>query len=613
VRNDSKKETQAIAKAGAQRKTTAQRLKDSEVKYRRLFEAAQDGILILNGDTGHIIDANPFITDLLGYTRTEVVGKHLWEIGAFKDIDASKIAYTELQQKNHIRYNYLPLETKNKRLIDIEFVSNAYQVDGSRIIQCNIRDVTEHMKLNLLLQQKSEQSEKRYHSLFDNMLNGFAYCRMLFDGDQPQDFIYLDVNGSFEKQIGLKNVVGKKVSEVIPGLKESSPELFETYARVALTGQSERFEFYVPQLDIWLDISVYSSEREYFIAVFDNITERKRSEQTLKESERRYRLLAENTVDVIWAVDLNMRPTYMSPSINKLLGYSIEEAMANPMEEVYAPASFEVAMKAFEEELAIERMEHKDPSRSRILELALKRKDGSLVPVEVNFTFIRDSDGQPIGILAVARNIAERKHAEEERRQSTEKLIIAMEATIEAMALTVKMRDQYTAGHQRRVTKLAIAIAEEIGLPKDEIDGIRLAGIVHDIGKINVPAEILSKPGQLSEMEFGLIKAHPQIGYDILKTVEFPWPIATGVLQHHERMNGSGYPAGLSGEDIILEARILAVADVVEAMSSHRPYRPALGIDRALEEITNNKGILYDADVVDACLRLFTEKGFEFE
>ena len=175
MRNVSKKETQAIAKAGARRKTTAQRLKDSELKYRRLFEAAQDGILILNGDTGHIIDANPFVTDLLGYTRTELLGKHLWEIGAFKDIDASKIAYAELQQKNYIRYNYLPLETKDKRLIDVEFVSNAYQVDGSRIIQCNIRDVTEHTKLDLLLRQKGEQSEEKHRILFETMVQGVVY------------------------------------------------------------------------------------------------------------------------------------------------------------------------------------------------------------------------------------------------------------------------------------------------------------------------------------------------------------------------------------------------------------------------------------------------------
>jgi putative nucleotidyltransferase with HDIG domain len=174
------------------------------------------------------------------------------------------------------------------------------------------------------------------------------------------------------------------------------------------------------------------------------------------------------------------------------------------------------------------------------------------------------------------------------------------------------MRDPYTAGHQQRVTQLAVAIATEMGLPTEQIDGIRVIGTLHDVGKICIPAEILSKPGKLTKVEFTIIKIHSQAGYNILKTVEFPWPVAKIVLQHHERMNGSGYPKGLRGEDILLESRILAVADVVEAMSSHRPYRPALGTHKALEEIEQNSGVLYDADVADACLRLFREKGFQF-
>ena len=171
----------------------------------------------------------------------------------------------------------------------------------------------------------------------------------------------------------------------------------------------------------------------------------------------------------------------------------------------------------------------------------------------------------------------------------------------------------HTSGHQKRVSNLARVIAQEMGLSKDTTDNIRMAGIIHDIGKISVPAEILSKPTKLSNMEFGLIKVHPQIAYDILKGVELPYPIAQTVLQHHERLDGSGYPQGLKGENIILEARILAVADVIEAMASHRPYRPALGIDAALNEIEQNKGALYDTEVVDACLKLFKEKGFQLE
>jgi PAS domain S-box-containing protein/putative nucleotidyltransferase with HDIG domain len=201
------------------------------------------------------------------------------------------------------------------------------------------------------------------------------------------------------------------------------------------------------------------------------------------------------------------------------------------------------------------------------------------------------------------------------RKEHEQHLIIlreGLEQSIQTIANTVEARDPYTAGHQQRVSELAVAIAREMHLPAEQINGIHLAAIIHDLGKIHVPAEILAKPGRLSEIEYALIKQHPQEGYEILKDVKFPWPIADIVLQHHERMDGSGYPQGLKGDAILLEARIMAVADVVEAMSSHRPYRPGLGIDAALNEIEKNKGALYDVKVVDACLKIFNEGLFKF-
>jgi len=214
---------------------------------------------------------------------------------------------------------------------------------------------------------------------------------------------------------------------------------------------------------------------------------------------------------------------------------------------------------------------------------------------------------------AVQRELVERKRAEEELKDNLERLRKTLGGTIKAIASTVEIRDPYTAGHQRRVANLARAIATEMGLSKDQIDGIRMAGVTHDIGKISIPAEILSKPIKLNALEIGLIREHPQIAYNVLKEIDFPWPVADIVLQHHERTDGSGYPQGLSGDEIILEARILAVADVVEAMASFRPYRPARGLDKALEEISQNRGVLYDAEVVDVCLKLFAEEKFKFE
>jgi len=198
-------------------------------------------------------------------------------------------------------------------------------------------------------------------------------------------------------------------------------------------------------------------------------------------------------------------------------------------------------------------------------------------------------------------------------RDSYESLQKILDGIIKAMARVVETRDPYTAGHQERVARLATAIADEMGWNSERINVIRIASIMHDLGKIYVPAEILTKPDKLSPIEFEIIKTHPAVGYDILKEIEFPWPVAEIIHQHHERVNGSGYPRGLKSDDIMMESKILCVADVVEAMASHRPYRPGHGIDAALEEVSKNRGVLFDSLVVDACVRIFREKGFKLQ
>jgi len=215
---------------------------------------------------------------------------------------------------------------------------------------------------------------------------------------------------------------------------------------------------------------------------------------------------------------------------------------------------------------------------------------------------------------AQARQVmSEHKHLREELRNRTNHLQETFFATVNALATTIEMKDPYIAAHQRWVTRLACAIASEMGLTGEQITGLRMAGLIHDIGKINVPTELLIKPGRLTAIEYEAIKIHPQSGYEIVKEIQFPWPIAHIVLQHHERMDGSGYPHGISNSEILLEARILAVADVVESMSSHRPYRNAHGIEIALKEVSKNKDVLYDRPAVEACVRVFREKGFTFE
>jgi PAS domain S-box-containing protein len=242
----------------------------------------------------------------------------------------------------------------------------------------------------------------------------------------------------------------------------------------------------------------------------------------------------------------------------------------------------------------------------RNYETQLYRKDGSIIWISMTMHAVRDEKGQVLYYEGMDEDITDRK-------ENVERMRKALGATVQAIAMIVETRDPYTAGHQRRVADLARSIATEMKLPVDQIDGIRMAAAIHDLGKISVPAEILSKPTKLTALEFSLIKTHAQSGYDILKDIEFPWPIARMVLEHHERMNGSGYPNGLAGDNILMESRIMAVADVVESMASHRPYRPSLGIEAALEEIEKNRGTHYDNAVADACVRLFREKGFQLQ
>ncbi len=335
-------------------------------------------------------------------------------------------------------------------------------------------------------------------------------------------------------------------------------------------------------------------------------SQRERAEEALRQSEEELRAIFDGARDGIIVLDKTGRVVRINRYAQEIGGYTEDELVGKRLDvlEMVPPKSMEKILAAFDK---LEKGQDVPP-----YEIEVYLKTGEKRISEVHSSLVRQR-GSVVGIVGIMRDVTERKRAEEELKQSFERVRSTMEGTVRALISTTERRDPYTAGHQQRVTQLACAIAEEMGLPEDQIEGIRVAGSLHDIGKIYVPAEILSKPGRITDIEFSLIKIHPQVGQEILKAINFPWPVAEIVLQHQERLDGSGYPAGLKGDEILLEARILAVADVVEAMSSHRPYRPTRGIDRALEEISQNRGILYDAEAVDACLKLFTQKGFTFE
>jgi len=317
------------------------------------------------------------------------------------------------------------------------------------------------------------------------------------------------------------------------------------------------------------------------------------------KSEQRFKAIVENAPMDILVIQDN-KFVFTNFTVSPITGYSKEEISRMNFWEIVHPEYRELVKRNYQARLRGEYIP--------LYECKLIAKDGSEKWVTVAGSRIEWKE-RPADIVMLS-DITQLKQTERKLREAYGRLNQSLKDIVKALSKLIERRDPYTAGHQERVAKLACAIAEELGLSEEQIIGIRLAGLLHDMGKISIPAEILTKPQQLNKIELDLVKTHPQVAYEILKEIEFSWPVAEIVYQHHERWDGSGYLRGLKGDEILLEARILAVADVVEAMSSHRPYRPARAIEEALKEILRNRGKLYDPDVVDACIRLFREKKF---
>lgn len=501
-------------------------LRVSEARYRRLFESAQDGILILNAQTAQIDDANPFLIELLGYSHAEFLGKKLWEIGAFKDTVLTMEAFAELQAKRYIRYDDLPLVTKGGVRISVEFVSNAYDCEGTDVIQCNIRDNTRRHTAELALK---------------------LTARSL-------------------KMLSESNVALLRAS--------SEDELRTEYCRIAVeTGN---------YLMAWIGVT----DREPGMLIRP-VAHYGHDDGYL------------DIVKITWADTENGN----GPTGRAIRSGEVQIVNDVATDSDMSPWREEALKRGFNSSVALPFQPDGVGGVKACLTIYAAERNIWLAP-ELKLLQEIASD-LAFGITSIRTIQAKLKYQEDLR--------VSLEKTIQVVASTVDMRDSYTGGHQRRVANICVRIATELGLSKDRIHGLHLAATIHDLGKIACPAEILSKPGHLSVNEFNLIKEHSQTGFNIVKDVDFPWPIAQIILQHHERIDGSGYPQGLTGDVILLEAKILSVADVVEAMASHRPYRPALGIEAALNEITKHRGTLFDADVVDKCLRIFHEQDYKIE
>jgi PAS domain S-box-containing protein len=581
-------------------------LRKSEEKYRLIAENTADLIVVTDMNL-RFTYVSPSIMRTHGFTVEEAMNMTLDQVLTPESLQNLLTIYKEemrLEESGTAdpkRIRRLEIEgyKKDGSIIWLESsVSNQRDEENKPIgILAVCRDITDRKQA----EEKLRSSEEKFRALTETT----ASATLVVQGEK---FRY--VNPAFERlsEYTLQDLQKLRFWDIIhPDFQQLVKE--RGFARHRNEKIPTRYEFkYITKSGKvrWLDFSATYIEFENKPALmasgFD-ITKRKQIEAALRESEIKYRHIFESFEDIYYQIDENGIIRVLSPSVYRLTGWPPDELIGKPVSNVY--------VRPEDREKLLEELARKGFLRD--YEILVKKKDGTHVYASLVASILTDADGRVCGVSGTLRDITGRKHAEEKLQQTLESLRKAFGVTIGVMVAAIEMRDPYTAGHQNRVANLAKTIAMEMKLPQDKIDGILMAGSIHDIGKLSIPSEILTKPTNLTNLEFSLIKEHSRSGYEMLKDVESPWPLAEIVYQHHERMNGSGYPRNLKGDEILLEAQILAVADVVEAMGCHRPYRPTLGIDAALEEITKNKGILYNSNVVDACLKLFREKGYQLD
>ncbi len=703
-------------------------LKESEERFRLLSEAAEEGIAI--HDKGVIIEANQALARMFGYELSEMIGMNTEKLASPESL---QVINEHIIHESDEPYEGIGIRKDGSTFV-CSLVGKPYKYKNRILRVAVLRDITERKRS----EEKLRFEEQRFRALIDNSSD------IVVVADLTGTVTY--INPAVEKVLGYtpEERIGHSGFDLIHPddrnfLAESFIALVTTSKHHVVSGtmRLRHKNGTYRTVDAVGSNLINNNIVEGIVVNYRDITEQTRAEELLKQSEAQYRLLADHMKDQVWLMDLNLHTTYISPSVEKLWGYSLDDIEALPLDKILTPASLQKAMDFFTVEMSQALAAPATYTLKRLLELEFVCKDGRILWIESAFSFIRDEEGKPVAILGEGREITERKRienalreseenfrhslddsplgvristatgetmyanraildiygydsidelrntplqkrytpesyaeyltrrekrsrgesgpseyeisivrkngeirhlyvlrkeifwngrkqsqviyqditlrrrAEEKLNETLENLRQSIRTTIQVLGTASEARDPYTAGHQKRVANLARAIATEMKLPHDKIEAIRMAGAIHDIGKISVPSEILCKPALLTDLEFCLIKNHSQFSYEIMKDVESPWPLADIIRQHHERLDGSGYPQGLKNTNILIEARILAVADVVEAMVSYRPYRPALEVEIALAEIENNSGILYDSKVVEACLKLFREKGYQ--
>jgi PAS domain S-box-containing protein len=610
-------------------------LKDSELRYRRLFEAAQDGILILDARTGMIEDVNPYLINMLGYSREEFIKKKLWEVGAFRDIEASQEAFEALQEKEFIRYDDLPLKAKDGRLIQVEFVSNVYQVGDEKVIQCNIRDITERKRITVALQE----NEKKYFDMVNQSPDG------IFTIGLSGNILTVNKTMCKELEFSEEEFLSMSIWDIIP---EQYLDQHRKRLTKILAGQSlaEAAEYAVRGKDgknryvEVLSTPHYSGKDIIgFQGTARDITARKRADERIRRQLEH--LTALSAIDRVIAAnfDLKLSLSEILTHVTMELGIDAADVLIlnsnSQMLEYGAERGFrtkairkaQVRMgESYAGRVALERILVEIPNLrgepdNLLLTTLLTGEDfvcyygvpliakgqvkgvlevfhrAALEPDTEWFDFLHTLAGQ----AAIA---IENATLFESLQRSNLELTLAYDATIEGWSHALDLRDKETEWHAQRATEVTVKLARTFGMSEAELVQVRWGALLHDIGKMGVPDGILLKPGPLTDEEWIVMKKHPTFAYEMLAPVRYLSLALDIPYCHHEKWDGTGYPRGLKGSQIPLIARIFAVVDVWDALNSDRPYRAAWTDEKAREHILKSSGTHFDPQVVDAFMRL---------
>jgi len=578
-----------------ERRRAHEELRKSEGRLRTIFEAASNVSFIIADAASpdlKIIEFSPGAEAIFGYKRQEMIGKSVSCVHIREDVALFAEVHRKMKEGKKGFQGTVTLVRKSGEKFPALFSTyplldekaNVYAVLG--------------VAIDISARRKAEKALLYSKFVFDHMHD----IALWIDASGKLSY----VNEAACKRLGYsrKELLDMKIFDIDINFP---PDLWESRWKEIKRKKSDVLETqFSTKKGIVFPVELSGNYmecdgQEYLCVIVRDLSERERAEEALRQSEQDKTMILDTLSELVVYHDTKMRILWANKAAREDAGFSHEQLVGRCCYEIW--------------------QNRRSPCKDCPVERALKTghyEQGQVYSPEGRCWFMRaypvkDITGKVSGVVEVGLDVSQQKKAEQESRLNLERSQRILEETVIALAATAERRDPYTAGHQRRVAQLACAIAQELKLDTAVIEGIRMAAIIHDVGKVYVPSEILSKPSKLTELEMSIIKTHPQIGYDILEPIEFPWPVALIVLQHHERLDGSGYPRGITDKDILFEAKVLMVSDVVEAMASHRPYRAAIGINEALNEITNNKNTLYDSRVVDTCVKLFRKKKFTFD